>query len=342
MKKVMIATLVGGFLLTATSGVWAAADTSNSSETKQTEVNRAGDCDKTGAHTNEEFISDGWKSSDPNNADGYKKTAVLTNENNDRKAAEEKQSRTGEQPQTKSANLFSQLFSPIGAAYWNPHLSGNVTANSSAHEGDKLDLNHDLNMSTKKPLSPVVGNIPGFILTQLGLYNPSWKLQLDYDDNKFTGSATASKTVWFKNSAYRPGEKLYNTLTTRYITLKWLPEYTITGDSMHSPIFGLINYGHKQTLAGTYETNDQEFKGTEAVIGYRVETGRMQPTTYFAEGLVSPGKNYYYNLNLGVLRRLGNFDINIGYRTMGQKAKSQNDVLEYRLSGPYFQLLYNF
>jgi hypothetical protein len=197
-------------------------------------------------------------------------------------------------------------------------------------------------METKKPFSPIVGNIPGYILTQLGLYNPNWKLQLDYDDNKFTGSTTTTKTIWFKNSVYQPGEKLDNTLKTRYIMLKWLPDYTITGNSMHSTIFGLMHYGHKQTLAGAYESNHQEFNGIGAVIGYRMETGRLQPTSYFAEGLVSPGKNYYYNLNVGVLQRLGNFGINIGYRTMGQKAKSQNDVLDYRLSGPFFRLAYNF
>lgn len=308
MKKAIIAMLAGVFLLTSASGVGAAANTNDSIDKDNTVVN--------------------------------KKVAALAD--NDSKAAKKEDPSTGEQPQNKSANLFSQLFSPLGAAYWNPHLSGNVTANNSSHEGDKLDLNHELNMKTKDPVSPILGNIPGYILTKLGLYDPSWKLQFDYEDNKFTGSTVASKTIWFKNSAYHSGEKLDNTLKTRYIILKWLPEYTITGDSMHSTIFGLINYGHKQTLAGTYETNDQEFNGVSAVIGYRVELGRMQPTTYFAEGLVSPGKNYYYNLNLGVLQRLGNFDINMGYRTMGQKAKSQNDVLEYRLSGPYFQFAYNF
>lgn len=336
MKKAMIATLVGSFLLTATSGAWA-ADTNNSSETKQMEATYVKNFDKTGTLKNEESISEPI---DKDNAVAYKKKAALAN--NDPKAAKEEPPSTGEQPEKKSANLFSQLFSPLGVAYWNPRLSGNVKANNSAHEGDKLDLNHELNMKMKDPASPIYGNIPGYILTQLGLYNPSWKLQLGYDDNKFTGSTTLSKTIWFKNSAYQSGEKLDNTLKTRNIILKWLPEYTITGNSMHSFIFGLMNYDHKQTLAGTYETNDQKFNGTSAVIGYRVETGRMQPTSYFAEGLVSPDKNYYYDLNLGVLQRLGNFGINIGYRTVGQKAKSQNDVLEYRLSGPYFQFLYNF
>jgi hypothetical protein len=235
----------------------------------------------------------------------------------------------------KKRGILSELFSPIGMRYWNPNIGGNVKVNGNSHIGDKLHLDHDLDLKVEG--ADQLSTSPDVV----GLAD-NGKLRLGYECYELTGDKRLADSVNFQDNTYTAGEKLNSTLKIRYVTVKWLPDYRREGDHNASLMLGLVNYGHKIKVSGEAERSEKRFTGTIPVIGYRMENGRAENTVYYAEASVYPAKHYYYNAEAGVVQRYGDFAIGVGYRVCAQKEKSGNDYLEYKATGPFVQALYRF
>lgn len=249
---------------------------------------------------------------------GMLPTAALANESHEADAAGKKKQ--------------EGLFSTFGVRYWKPAISGDVKVKGS-NGGTELGLKNDLDLHMKDILAT---SPDGTGLTAEDTF------RLGYESYALTGEKQLDSRSTFHGVTYSAGETLKSRLDIMYLTAKWLPGYKKDEEKNTSLLLELAYYRHKQSEKGTAGKDDKEFRGIIPAIGYRAETSGAGNTAYYAEASGYPGKNYYYNAEVGALKRFGKLSAGVGYRACGQKIQSGDDYLEYKAKGPFFQTLYKF
>jgi len=242
-----------------------------------------------------------------------------------------------EQPavkEKKHKGLLAEIFPTVGTRIWNPDISGNVKVNGNSYIGNEFDLHDTLNLKMKDTTATNPDEV--------GLNPPEGKIRVNFEYYKLEGNKKLNNSASFKDTTYAAGEGLSSELRIKYLTAKWLPEYSPEGDINSSLLFELVYFGQKQRVAGSQGGQVKDFNGVIPAIGYRVEAGRTGKTVYYAEASGYPGKQYYYNTEAGVVKLFGKLALGAGYRICAQKITASKDYLEFKASGPFLQAIYKF